>query len=557
VYDVRIEQLTYQYPETGQPAIKQLSLAVDAGQWVLLQGPTGSGKSTLLKCLSGACPTFYGGHIRGHVEVDGKPIGQLSAAERVRYIGMVGQDPEAQSVYSQVGHEVAFGLENLGVSVKDMQWRVAEVLEVVGLSNYHNAPTDTLSGGQRQRLALAAALVQQPGVLLLDEPTSQLDPVAAEEWFDVLHRLNEEFGFTILMSEHRLDRAYQFVDKVVYMESGGIRHQASPREMAQWLRSEETSAIPTLGRLRLGQQEPILSVREAREALGRAVEPDCSHKFEEGKGKDQEVDSQAHGVRETLISFQGMSAAYPDADVFALDDCSLSIEEGQVTALIGSNGAGKSTLLRVLAGLQPFVTGRVSGTLIRPRGKIRDKLRLDRQQVGYLPQNPHDYLSQLTVFDEIAYGLSLRGLAAADVLSRVEDLLREYDLVAFRARNPRDLSGGEKLRVGLAGATAHQPSLLLLDEPTRGFDAIQRRQLGLGLHRHRKAVVVATHDMEFVAEFADEVLFLHQGRVVLRGTPREVFREALYFAPPIARALRKRDPDVVCLADAITRGWAR
>lgn len=548
---MRIEQLSYVYPEALHPAIDAVNLVIAAGQWVLLQGPTGSGKSTLLKCLSGACPAFYGGRIQGNVEVAGQPVHRMGAAQRVRLVGVVNQDPEAQAVYGTVGHEVAFALENLGVPQRDMQWRVAEVLDVVGMSNHHDSPTHTLSGGQRQRVALAAALVQQPGILLLDEPTSQLDPVAAEEWFDILHRVNEEFGITIVMSEHRLDRAYQFVDEVVYLEAGALRHRAPPRAMAQWLRTQERTAVPTLARLFPTREAPALSIREVRDVLAAGTHGVITH------DGDQTVSPSTSVSELPLLSLRGIDCAYEDADVFALNDCSLTIPAGQVTALIGANGAGKSTLLRVLAGLQSILGGRITGALVDGRRKKRDVSSLDGHKVGYLPQNPNDYLSQSTVSEEIGYGLTLRGVPAHQVALRVEELLREFALDHVHSQNPRDLSGGEKLRVGLAGVSAHDPLLLLLDEPTRGFDANQKHQLGVRLRTQGKSAVVATHDMEFVAEFAHHVLFMHHGQIALSGTPREVFRQALYFAPAIARALRSCAPDVVCLADAIATGWAQ
>jgi energy-coupling factor transporter ATP-binding protein EcfA2 len=557
VYKVHLNQVTYTYPEAQQHALSDVQFQVTSGQWILLQGPTGCGKSTLLKCISGACPSFYGGTIQGAVSIDGKQVHALSQRDRVSLVGVVSQDPEAQSVYGTVEHEVAFAMENLGIPARDMKWRVAEVLDVVGMSAFHDALTHTLSGGQRQRVALASALVHQPEILLLDEPTSQLDPVAAEEWFDILCRLNEEFGLTIIMSEHRLDRAYSFVDTVAYMEGGHILQTGAPREMASWLLHHEPSAVPTLARLcPTHPLQPVLSVREARQALAEVGNPGDQTRTDQPN--DAPPQQGTGSVRDSeLLSLHGVDCAYEGTGVLALNDCSLSIPAHQVTAVIGANGAGKSTLLRVLAGLQPILRGKFSGVLLGGHRRKRDLLQLIDNAIGYLPQNPNDYLSQPSVTEEIGYGLRLRGGSLSDVADRVEALLHEFSLTHLKERNPRDLSGGEKLRVALAGALAHRPQLLLLDEPTRGFDTLHRKQLGQRLQTTGMTTVVATHDMEFVAEFSHHVLFFHKGQVVLSGSPREVFRQALYFSPPIARALRQHDPGVICLADAISAGWAK
>lgn len=557
MFKVHLNQVTYTYPEAQQHALSDVQFQVTSGQWILLQGPTGCGKSTLLKCISGACPSFYGGTIQGGVTIDGKQVHALSQRDRVALVGVVSQDPEAQSVYDTVEHEVAFAMENLGIPTRDMKWRVAEVLDVVGMSAFHDALTHTLSGGQRQRVALASALVHQPEILLLDEPTSQLDPVAAEEWFDILSRLNEEFGLTIIMSEHRLDRAYSFVDTVAYMEGGHILQTGAPREMASWLLHHEPSAVPTLARLcPTHPLQPVLSVREARQALAEVGNPGDQTRTDQPN--DAPPQQGTGSVRDSeLLSLHGVDCAYEGTVVLALNDCSLSIPAHQVTAVIGANGAGKSTLLRVLAGLQPILRGKFSGVLLGGHRRKRDLLQLIDNAIGYLPQNPNDYLSQPRVTEEIGYGLRLRGKSLSDVADRVEALLHEFSLTHLKERNPRDLSGGEKLRVALAGALAHRPQLLLLDEPTRGFDTLHRKQLGQRLQTTGMTTVVATHDMEFVAEFSHHVLFFHKGQVVLSGSPREVFSQALYFSPPIARALRQHDPGVICLADAISAGWAK
>lgn len=568
---IELQNLSYTYPERAEPALKNISLGIETGAWILLQGPTGSGKTTLLKCLSGAAPAFYGGTMRGTVKVAGAEVANQSAAKRVQLIGFVAQDPEAQSVYASVGHEVAFALENLGIANEEMQWRVAEALAMVGMSGLEATLLENLSGGERQRVALAAALVHQPQLLLLDEPTSQLDPVAADEWLDTLHRLNTEFGITLVMSEHRIDRAYPYVSEVAYMEDGVVLAHKPPLAMAKWLRTQQRAhATPAVARLTIADKA-ILSVREAKAWLsvhGRPqatrVENSALHESAEfagprvGSADRNLVDHAQEKHPQPLLQLSRVSAGYPNQTRLALDELDLCLYSSRVVALIGPNGAGKSTLLKVLSGLQKIVEGRVRGAILEAGGR-REKDRvvpLGDARIGYLPQNPNDYLDQETVDSQLNYSLGLQTGPAGERERRVHELLAEFDLVSLQKKNPRDLSGGERLRVALACATARRPSLLLLDEPTRGFDAIQKRRLGEWLQRFPGTVVVATHDMEFVAEYADEVAFMHQGQVALSGSPQAVFTKALYFAPVLARVFRSLEPGVLTVRDAVVRGWA-
>lgn len=570
---VQIDHLSYRYPEASRPAIQEISLAIPQGTWTLLHGPTGSGKSTLLKCITGACPDFYGGTIAGSIVVDGRDTRRWTAAERVQSIGFVAQDPESNAVYDVVEREVAFALENLGVAPQDMVWRVAEALEMVGLSALAGHSVATLSGGQRQRLAVASALVHQPGILLLDEPTSQLDPVAADELLDCLERLRDDFGITIVLSEHRLDAVYARVDHVLYLQSGQIAYRGTPREVVSHLREVEPTHIPTLARL-FPDTTPSLTVREARarslERTGRRsptsrTDADLPQQAEPSGGAEP-----VEQIEQGSMSLESITVQYQGAREPALDACTAQVPLCRLTAVIGANGSGKTTLLRTLAGLQPVSAGRISflspGAPIRRRGLAGRRRSTateatETMTTGYLPQQPSEVFSQLTVAEELRIGLTLRRLPESEVNERVADALQQFALAGLVDRSPRDVSGGEQVRVALASLWVTRPSLLLLDEPTRGLDAQQKQQLGALLRQLTAAndttVILVTHDLEFVAEFAHHVLFLHRGQTAMAGHPGHVFARALAFAPPIARALRSTIPSVQCLRDAIEAGWAR
>lgn len=561
-----VDGLSYTYGGAKEQALRDISLAVDAGEWVVLQGITGSGKSTLLKTITGACPEFYGGTIVGTVAVTGKPVHQMNTAERLQTIGFVGQDPEGQSVYAAADREVAFALENLGTTETDMSWRVAEALELVGLSGSAHRLTSELSGGERQRLALAAALVHQPRILLLDEPTSQLDPLAAQDLLDHLRRLQHDFGMTIILSEHRLDAVYSLADRVVYLDAGQVQFFGAAREAARWTRKHRGPQAPSLVRLFPNSDAPILSVREGRGRLetSEMLPSDAGKESDSGStGELQIAPSDEHLVElapmsdrsrfammsemPPFVSVQKATVVYPGAATYALRSCSLTVLRGVITAVIGPNGSGKSTLLRLLAGL------------IKPgRGKVI--LHSRDARVGYLPQKPSELFSQLTVTEELRLGLKLQHRPESEIESRMQDVVHNFEMEELLPRVPRDLSGGEQMRVAIASVLMDDPTLLLLDEPTRGLDAEQKGRVGellRTLTRQGVTIILVSHDMEFVAEVADNVVFLFEGASTLEGTARQVFAKALYFSPPMARVFRGFDDTVLSLSDAIKKGWAK
>lgn len=581
---IELNQLSYTYPLADAPTLLDISLGVEAGSLVLVQGPTGSGKSTLLKCMTGACPQFYGGVLKGYVAVLGQTMETASDIVRATTVGYVHQHPEAQFVYRTVKSELAFSLENTAVPAQDMEWRIAEVLEAVGMSHLADATIDTLSGGQRQRLALASAMVHQPRVLILDEPTSQLDPVVADEWLDLLIRLQSEFGLTVVLTEHRIDRLYAVVHRVIYLDGGRICRDGSPSDVARFLREEHVTEAPTLARLFPQADEPFLRVSEVRNYLE-------AHAYMETQVRPVQAHPPTPGETESeaLLTAKKLTVWYGDRSRRggmvrpALRDCDFMISSGSIIAIVGPNGSGKSTLLRTLAGLVPISSGSVTGELVERKVK-RGILQLNTA-FGYLPQNADELLSQETVQEELSFGYQLANRAVMHDTSshsewphkkaqldnkrikKVDNSLDttmktvdDFGLTHVKHRNPREMSGGERTWVALASLLVASPRLLLLDEPTRGFDATHKTKLGELLARQSNlgtATLFVTHDLEFAATYATQLIFLHQGQIALKGTTREVFRQAMMFAPLIARAFRTTVPEVICLRDAFERRWAR
>jgi energy-coupling factor transport system ATP-binding protein len=337
----------------------------------------------------------------------------------------------------------------------------------------------------------------------------------------------------------------------LYMEAGQLVTDGPPAQVAAWLRNHRTAQAPVLARLFPDATTPMLRVSEIRHYVNQHVltEPATMTTATEVRGKDP------------LLRIRGLTVSYAehrkrtDEEILALDNCDMEVLPGEVMAIVGPNGSGKSTLLGVLAGLVKITSGKVSGPLVT-RNVKKGRLQLN-SPFGYLPQNTDELLSQETVAEELQFGYTLaHGSMSA---TAVEQTLVDFGLTEFRARNPRELSGGQRTLVGLASLVVAKPKLLLLDEPTRGFDMVHKEHLG-GLLQDKAAngipTLLVTHDMEFAATYASQLLFLHQGRVVLKGSPKTVFRQAMMFAPLVARALRVAAPDVVCLADAVERGWA-
>jgi energy-coupling factor transport system ATP-binding protein len=508
-----IEALTYAYPNAGRPALRGASLQLACGEFALLAGRSACGKSTLLRAACGLVPHFHGGEIEGRVEVAGIDAiaggpGKLAAA-----VGYVAQDPETQVVSTTVAAEIELPLEMRGDAPSARARAVEEVALALAIPHLLERAVDTLSGGELQRVALAAALVTRPSLVLLDEPTSQLDPVAGDELIWLLRRLNEEWGITILLAEHRLERCLAAADRVIAMTEGAIAFDGAPRDFLAWAQStDQALETPAAKLFSLCGIEPLpVGVRDARRALAAA--PAARGSAQRGESAPpRRQDTPALDARALWVEL-----AHGEAPRDVLKGVELKIHPGERVALMGRNGAGKSTLLRTAAGLTDPVRGKIEV----PAG------------IALLTQNPSDYLVRERVGDELA---GEAGLAA----------LRLVGLEHAADADPRDLSGGERQRLALAIALAGRvegdrlPGLVALDEPTRGMDRARKGDLVdlIGdLATRGAGVLVATHDVEFAAGFAERVVLLGDGVVIADGPAAEVLSGGWYFATEVARVL--------------------
>ena len=544
----KVENLSYHYPDGDSPALEQVNTVIGEGEFVLLTGGSGSGKSSLLRAMAGLLADFHGGHMRGNIVYAGKDLRKWDRRSLSREIGIVFQDPELQMLTTKVEREIAFGLENLGLSPTEMRRRVAESLSFFNLLPLRTAPTQQLSGGQKQMTVLASVLAMHPQVLLLDEPTSQLDPVFAQDFLGLIHRLNVEFGMTVVLVEQRVDRCFHLADRVLFMEKARLVADAPPRALSREVDPRHAPFLPPVTRVfgRCFSTALPLSVKEGRDLLRQ-----CGYR----KGSRQQLRAPEH-TGDTVLRAHRVSFAYPGQDEFCVKDVDLSLTSGGITALLGDTGAGKSTLLKTLTGLVRPQKGRIC---LGEESMASWPVQRIAQAVGYLSQNPNDYLFHDTVEEEVHFGCRIRGREDDGWPQRLMDML---SLGQLAQENPRDLSGGERQRVALATVLATNPAVLLLDEPTRGLDNLLKQRLGeilTELGRQGKAILVVTHDVEFAAELARRVLVMADGEIIADGAREEVLTESLHYAPQVNRLFRGYEPGVVTIdqATALLQEWLR
>jgi energy-coupling factor transporter ATP-binding protein EcfA2 len=504
---LRFEDVRFRYPDTSRDALTEVTLDIDEGTFALAVGPTGAGKSTLLRASNGLVPHFTGGTFRGRVTVDGRDTLEFPPRKLADAVAFVPQDPGASFVLDRVEDELAYGMENLGVDPAHMRRRVEETLDLLDIEPLRARSVRTLSGGERQRVAIAAALAAGPRILVLDEPTSQLDPQGAEHAVAALQRLVHDQGITVLLAEHRLERVAGFVDLALGFSDGHVE-VGPPAEVIRRL-----AMGPPVARLgRLAGWDPVpLTVREARR-MGAALIGDAG---------PPRVQVATPGP--ALVELRGVEVRH--GDVPALRDIALTIGRGEIVAVMGRNGAGKTTLLRAIAGVHEPFRGRVTVDGHIPQPGV---------DTGMCPQEPESILFAETVADEVRTTLKARGLGTGP-----EPVLEALGIEDLAGRHPRDLSAGQRLLVATAAVAAGLAPAILLDEPTRGLDPDAKDRLVRYLRRHAAdggVAMLATHDVELAAAVATRVVMLAGGEVIADGDPGVVLGDSTVFAPQMTRA---------------------
>jgi len=510
---IEFRDVWYWYPNREKPALGGINLKVEKGEFILIIGSSGSGKSTLCRCINGLVPNFTGGRFKGKVLVDGAETLKESTNRIAKKVGMVFQDPENQFVMSTVESEIAFGLENQCLPRDVIKDRIDEALSEIQIESLRHRKVNELSSGEKQKVVMASILAIHPDILVLDEPTSQLDPIAADDIINLVKNLNENFNITIVLVEHRLESLLSYVDKVLDLDNNIFD---TPREVIK--KNPSVTKITALFnnlRKKGHSTEIPLSLNEAKRVIDR-ISINLKNKTDTVLIHDN-----------VAIDVQDLHYSYSDSEV--LSRINLKVYENEFVAIIGRNGSGKTTLIKHFNGLLKPKYGNVR---IFRKDTSSVNIADLAKEVGILLQNPDDYLFSDTVQEELEFTSKNLGLS-----SDINDILKSLDLEEYKYSYPRDLSIGQKQRVAMASILVGNPKILVLDEPTRGIDNKSRDMLIdilKNLHRKGKTIVLVTHDVDIVAQLAERVLFMRDGKIIEDNPTRDVLLKYNEFKPQIA-----------------------
>lgn len=536
---IKISNLSFTYPD-GTLALKKINLQVAKGEYVVVMGQNGAGKTTLSLFLNGTIPNIMGGTVDGAVSVAGVNTFERPVYEMAQKVGIVLQDPEAQLICSDVRSEVAFAAENLGLPRDQIERRLAWAIKTVRLEGMEDRGPQQLSGGQKQRLAIAANLVMQPEILVLDEPTSQLDPVGTTEVFSVLKELNERHNMTVVMTEHKSEAAAEFGDRIVVLNNGEIVADGDPHDVFARveLLKEIFVKIPDVTMLawKLKNRVPIekypITIPEAHLLVDKIAKAPTGMK-ETLVGEKQH---EAAGRRQ-VIEVEDLWYSYPGSSTDALAAVNAVIYDGEFLALIGQNGSGKTTLVKCLLGILRPKKGRI---LLEGGDTANMRAGELARRIGLVLQNPDTQLFQMSVEEEIAFGLHNIELQQNQIESRIEEALKATGMVTRRSFYPFRLSFGDRRKVAVAAIIAMKPQILIFDEPTTGQDFRGRYELAeiaKQLNENGSTVIMITHDMDLVARYAQRTIVMGMGRIIAEGPTREIFKqtkllEQTFLRPP-------------------------
>ncbi len=536
---IEVKDVSFTYRNRVIPTVDQLDFSIGRGEFVLVTGQSGCGKSTILKMLNGLIPHESGGEFTGNVYIDGKNTRDFAIADLSAVVGLVFQSPEDQIFSSTLYDEVAFVLENMGMEPELVATRVKEALRDVGLEERELTSIHALSGGQKQRLAVASVLAARPSVLALDEPISQLDPINAENLLHVLKQLNEVYGITIVLIEHRLHEVIHFCRRVLIMDLGKIVWDGSMQEAL------ENPEVFNGHGLRLPQAIDLCS------KLGIALKHnyiEAAVSFIKEKYPDlvrwsRNSDEKLIAIRKSMLEVRDVKFRYEGMESDILHQFNLTIQRGEIVALMGTNGAGKSTLLQLIAGIYQPQHGQVllDGQIDSPIGRV-----------GMVMQNPDLMLFNTTVTQEILYAPKQFGKDQASSEAYGKKLCVQLSLTGLEEDFPLGLSRGQRLRVAIAGIVSFKPAVILLDEPTTGQD-ISRIEDILNVINEYAAdggtVIFCTHDTEIAARFAQRIVVMKAGAIVADGKPEEVFANAA-----MLKQSGLKQPPIVAIAEKLGLG---
>jgi energy-coupling factor transport system ATP-binding protein len=548
----RIQDVSFAFPKQDRPALSSVTISVREGEFVVVCGKSGSGKSTLLRHLKPALAPH--GALEGTIAYKGKPLSEADARAQAAEIGFVLQNPDNGIVTDKVWHELAFGLESLGFDQRTIRLRVAEMASFLGIQTWFHKNVSELSGGQKQLLNLASVMAMHPSVLILDEPTSQLDPIAATEFLETVSKINRELGTTVIMTEHRLEEALPLADRVIVMDEGKVILDDVPAKAGARLRMlghPMFASMPSPMRVFAGVHEwkdGPLTVKEGREWLGRYL---SNRRRADGPGQSSDA-ATAYRGRSIAISFKDVWFRYERNGGDVIKDLSFEVAEGHIYCLVGGNGTGKTTTLSLVGGLALPYRGKV-----RVRGDNPAKAGrrgFGGNGLGVLPQNPTTLFVKQTVELDLYEMLEGRGLSRDEQKRRVDEMVAFAELEPMLGQHPYDLSGGEQQRAALAKVLLLEPSVLLLDEPTKGLDGFFKEKLGTFLRKLQGSgvtVLMVSHDIEFCARYGDECGMFFDGTVIASKPAREFFAGNSFYTTAANRMARHIWSDAVTVEDVI------
>ncbi|MEG0296474.1 MAG: ATP-binding cassette domain-containing protein [Clostridium sp.] len=546
---IKVEDLSFSYPEVSNKALKDINIEVNEGEFVLLLGESGCGKSTLLRHLKRELTPY--GNVSGNIYYKGIELQQLDARIAASEIGFVSQNPDYSIVTDKVWHELAFGLENLGLETHIIRRRVAEMASFFGIQTWFRKDVKELSGGQKQLLSLAAIMAMQPKVLILDEPTSQLDPIAAKEFLETVYKINRELGITIIITEHRLEEVFPISDRIILMDKGNILCDDSPLNMVKYISNKAgrhkmfnslPSCIKIFEEVEGGLNTPM-NIRDGRAWL---------NKFIENKHIEEEACVTLDDKREVVVQANELWFRYERKSDDILRGLNLEAYKGELLCILGGNGTGKSTTLGAIAGNNKFYRGEVK--FFGRKIKSYKTEELYRGILGVLPQHPQSLFVKNTVELDLMEVLSHLKINKEEKQKLVLKISGKLNIESLLQSHPYDLSGGEQQKAAIAKILLLNPKVLLLDEPTKGLDGFYKNNLGemfKQLNKEGITIIMVTHDVEFAAEYADRCALFFDGDIVSIDTTREFFSGNSFYTTAANRMSREIIPMAVTCKDVI------
>jgi energy-coupling factor transporter ATP-binding protein EcfA2 len=544
---IQFRNVSFSYPGTERKALDDINLSVEKSDFVVLCGKSGCGKSTFLKHLKKNLMPY--GNLEGAVLYGQENIADLDNRVNASEIGFVQQNPDNQIVTDKVWHELAFGLESLGFHNAAIKKRVAEMASFFGIQTWYRKDVAELSGGQKQLLNLASIMVMQPKVLILDEPTSQLDPIAATDFLHTIQRINQEFGTTIIISEHRLEEVFPMADKVIVMDEGRISAYDTPRNVGKLLYSGQEKhpmfyGLPSVMKIfaEVGAEGDCpLTIREGRLWLEKVLPEETAYT------EDEEMVSAAEVKKdESIIKIDDVWFRYDRDSDDILRGINIEVKKGEIFCLLGGNGVGKSTTLKSVCGIVKPYRGTITVDGIKVQ-KSNNK-ELFNHRLGMLPQNPQALFTEITVEEELFEALYYIKIKHEEKLKKIDEMLELLELTYLRKSHPYDLSGGEQQRLALGKILLLEPKILLLDEPTKGLDPFFKKTLGFlfeTLRGQGVTLFIVSHDIEFCASYADRCSLFFDGDIVSTGSPKEFFSGNNFYTTISNRLVRQWFPKAV------------